>query len=295
MNNSFDTRQHAADPARRLAEEALRDRVEGGDWTFVAPQPVWAGSARLSLRARPDMDSAQVTEALPGEALERLWTGTGVGGQDWVRVRTRRDGYLGWVPEGTLLDRAPQGEALEVTALRAHAFAGPKVSRPVVGELCLGARVWRAAGEVVTEEHRRWVPVRLAGGEAAWVQEVAFAPLAVMDPADFALRLLETPYVWGGRSAWGLDCSGLSGLAYAACGRDLPRDADQQQAALAAVEAPERGDLVFFPGHVGIMLDGRRLVHANATHMRVTVETLGEGEYGERLRASCAGFGRWTA
>lgn len=295
MNNSFDTRQHAADPARRLAEEALRGRVEGEGWTFVTPQPVWAGAARLSLRARPEAQSPQVTEALPGEALERLWTETSAEGQDWVRVRTRRDGYLGWVPEGTLLGRVPEGQALEVTALRAHAFAGPKVSRAVVAELCLGARVWRAEGEVVTEERRRWVPVHLAGGEAAWVQEVAFAPLAVTDPAGFALRFLETPYVWGGRSAWGLDCSGLSGLAYAACGRDLPRDADQQQAALAAVEAPERGDLVFFPGHVGVMLDGRRLVHANATHMRVTVETLGEGEYGERLRASCTCFGRWPA
>lgn len=295
MDNSFDTRQYAADPAQRRAEEALRGRVGDGDWTFVTPQAVWAGRARLSLRARPDAGSPQVTEGLPGEALERLWPETDGDGAGWVRVRTRRDGYLGWVPEGTLLGQVPEGDALEVTALRAHAFAGPGVSRAVVAELCLGARVWRAEGEVVTEERRRWVPVRLADGEAAWVQEVVLAPLVAADPAEFALRFLETPYVWGGRSAWGLDCSGLSGLAYAACGRTLPRDADQQQAALVTVSAPERGDLAFFPGHVGVMLDGRRMVHANATHMRVTVETLGEGEYGERLRASCTGFGRWPA
>lgn len=290
MENTFDTRQYAADPARRLAEEALRGRLEGEGWTYVAPQPAWAGAARLSLRARPDGDSPQVTEALPGEALERLWDEG-----DWVRARTRRDGYLGWVPRGALLGRVPLGDELTVGALRAHAFAGPGVSRPVVAELCTGARVWRAPGEAVTEEHRRWVPVVLGGGEAAWVQEAIFTPLEAGDPASVALRLLDTPYVWGGRSAWGLDCSGLSALAYAACGRTLPRDADQQRAALARVEAPERGDLVFFPGHVGVMLGGRRLVHANATHMRVSVETLGEGEYGERLEASCLGFGRWQA
>ncbi|MFC6667030.1 C40 family peptidase [Deinococcus radiopugnans] len=120
-------------------------------------------------------------------------------------------------------------------------------------------------------------------------------PLEDADPAALALRFLDTPYVWGGRSAWGLDCSGLSQLAFAAFGQFLPRDADQQQEALTVVTAPQRGDLAFFPGHVGVMLDGQRMVHANATHMRVTVETLGEGEYGQRLAAGCTGFGRWTA
>ncbi|MFC6800629.1 C40 family peptidase [Deinococcus caeni] len=81
---------------------------------------------------------------------------------------------------------------------------------------------------------------------------------------------------------------------YGTFGRALPRDADQQQAALTPVQTARRGDLVFFPGHVGVMLDGRTLVHANATHMRVSVETLGEGEYGARLQADLSGFGRWT-
>jgi cell wall-associated NlpC family hydrolase len=138
--------------------------------------------------------------------------------------------------------------------------------------------------------------VLLPDGAAAWVQAVCFGPVPVPegDVADFALRLLETPYVWGGRSAWGLDCSGLSQLAYAAFGRPLPRDADLQQEVLTGVKEPVRGDLAFFPGHVGIMLDERWMVHANATHMRVTVETFGEGDYGKRLQDTCTGFGRWT-
>lgn len=290
---ALDPRIHAFDAQTRLAEVALRGHLPGGGegWQFVTPQPARAGNARVSLRARPDAGAAQVTEALPGEALHVLHTRE----DGWTWVRTAHDGYLGWARAGALVETEAAGEELTVTALRAHAFAGPKVSRAVVAELCAGARLTRAPGEAVTEGGRRWVPVQLPGGEEAWVGEAVLRPDAPGDAADFALRLLETPYVWGGRSAWGLDCSGLTQLAYAALGLGLPRDADQQQAVLPAVEVPQRGDLAFFPGHVGVMLDGRRMVHANATHLRVTVETLGEGEYGTRLARDLSGFGRWRA
>lgn len=138
------------------------------------------------------------------------------------------------------------------------------------------------------------MPVWLPDGGEAWVGEAVLSPVPAGDAADFALRFLETPYVWGGRSAWGLDCSGLTQVCFAALGRALPRDADQQRAALGEVAAPRRGDLAFFPGHVGVMLDERSVVHANATRMRVSVETLGEGEYGERLARELTGFGRWV-
>ncbi len=284
-----DPRTHAHHPDTRMAEEGLRGQLTGTDWTYVVPQPI-AATARLTLRAAPRADAPQVTEALPGEALERLWED----GHGWAYVRTLHDRYLGWTPAAGLGTRL-EGETLTVTALRAHAFAGPRVSQPIVGELCLGARVARAPGEVAEEGGRCWVPVSLPDGTAAWVGEAVLSPLADVDPAALALRFLDTPYVWGGRSAWGLDCSGLSQLAFSAFGQPLPRDADQQQEALDTVTVPRRGDLAFFPGHVGVMLDDRRMVHANATHMRVTVETLGEGEYGQRLRAGCTGFGRWTA
>lgn len=257
---------------------------------MLTPVPVWA-TRRLSLRARPERAAAQVSEALPGEALEQLATEG-----EWAWVRTAHDRYLGWARREGLTVTAPPRD-LTVTALRAHAYAGPRVSRPVVAELCFGARLGRAPGEVVTEEGRRWCPVTLPGGAGAWVQEVILSPLPPeeVDPARFALRFLEVPYVWGGRSAWGLDCSGLTQLVYAAWGRPLPRDADQQEAALCRAEVPQPGDLAFFEGHVGLMLDGERMVHANATHMRVTVERLGEGAYGERLLAGLRGYGRWRA
>ncbi len=287
----LDPRVLAFDEGRRLAETAAQGQLSdlpGEGWRYVTPRPFINGAARLSLRAGPDEGAAQVTEALVGEALEALWEQS-----EWARVRTVHDRYLGWVRAAELQTaQAPDAAEMTVTALRAHAFAGPKVSRAIVAELSYGARVWRDEGDVVEENHRRWVPVLLPGGQAAYVQEVCFTPLAEQTVTDFALRFLETPYVWGGRSAWGLDCSGLTQLVYGAFGVQLPRDADQQQATLTAISEPRAGDLAFFPGHVGLMLDEKRLVHANATNMRVNIETLGEGEYGTRLRRGCTGFGR---
>ncbi|MDV6374024.1 NlpC/P60 family protein [Deinococcus arenicola] len=284
-----DSRVHAYDLTSRQAEDALRGQLEGEGWTYFLPRPVVA-AARLSLRAKARADAGQVTEALPGEAMELLWEDA----HGWAYVRTLHDRYLGWtLTEG--LTQAQSGEVLTVTALRAHIYAGPKVSQPMIGELCLGATVNRRSAEVVTEGGRRWVPVGLPGGAPGWVGEATLSPIPEADPAALALRFLDTPYVWGGRSAWGLDCSGLTQLVFGAFGQPLPRDADQQQEFLNVVERPVRGDLAFFPGHVGLMLDERRMVHANATQMRVTIETLGEGDYGQQLAVGCTGFGRWDA
>ncbi|CAM3157119.1 NlpC/P60 domain-containing protein [Deinococcus saxicola] len=288
-----DPRTHAYQPDSRRAEDALRGQLSEADWDYVTPRPV-AATARLSLRSEPRADAVQVTEALPGEALELLWEDE----NGWAYVRTLHDRYLGWTPAagltGTGLTGTQRGELLTVTALRAHAYAGPGVSQPIVGELCLEARIVRTPGETVTEGGRFWLPISLPDGRDAWVGETVLSPIREADAAALALRFLDTPYVWGGRSAWGLDCSGLTQLVFSAFGQTLPRDADQQREFLGAVERPRRGDLAFFPGHVGLMLDERRMVHANATNMRVTVETLGEGEYGKKLAVGCTGFGRWT-
>ena len=95
------------------------------------------------------------------------------------------------------------------------------------------------------------------------------------DPAAVAERFLGVPYLWGGRDSLGLDCSGLVQQAFYAVGRACPRDTDQQLAAFAQPAeraALQRGDLVFWKGHVGMMLDAQRLIHANAHHMAVAIE-----------------------
>lgn len=281
-----DVRLVAHDSQRRWAEAPAP-----AGWRELRPAPVIA-RYRLSLRSLPDPLAAQVTEALPGEALEWL-----ADEGEWAWVRTRHDRYLGWtLRSGLWSGREAQrweGE-VTVTALRAHAYAKPRVSAPVEAELCWGARLSRADAPPVTEQGRTWYAVVLPGGALAWVQAVVCQPRPVSDPSEFALGFLGTPYLWGGRSAWGMDCSGLTQLAYAACGRALPRDADQQEAALERVSQPQRGDLAFFPGHVGLMLDERQMVHANATAMAVTVDTLGVGEYPTRLLATLRGYGRYV-
>ena len=278
----LDERSQAFDSERRVAEVALQGQL-GAGWSYLTPTPAWAAVGRLSLRAAPQEGAGQVSEALLGEALEVIEPLEG-----WAWVRTLHDGYLGYVRADGLTEREPQA-TMPVTALRAHLYDAPAVSARVLDELACGARL--AILGVQEVRGRDWYEVAYGEGRAFVGKGCFEAP--VSDVLGFALRFLDTPYLWGGRSAWGLDCSGLAQLVYARAGRALPRDADQQQAFLTQVDAPEPGDLAFFPGHVGIMLDERRMLHANATHMRATVEVLGEGRYGERLAAELEGFGRW--
>jgi cell wall-associated NlpC family hydrolase len=142
--------------------------------------------------------------------------------------------------------------------------------------LCLGARL-AATGR----QEGDWIECARAG----WVHQRHLAPLEVFepDPATVAARYLHTPYLWGGRESLGLDCSGLIQQAHEAAGILLPRDSDMQLAWAGAPIADwqrpgalARGDLVFWEGHAGIMLDAAQIVHANAWHMAVAIEPLGE-------------------
>jgi cell wall-associated NlpC family hydrolase len=180
-----------------------------------------------------------------------------------------RDGYVGWVEAAAL--SAPLIDATHrVTALRTYAFAEPSIKAPARGPFSLNALV------TVTE-----VVDGLARAEGAgWIAlgHLTAAGSAFVEPADTAERFLGTPYLWGGRDSLGIDCSGLVQQALYAAGRACPRDSDQQSGLGNALplEAADRGDLVFWPGHVGMMLDPQRLLHANAHHMAVAIEPLAE-------------------
>lgn len=283
---TLDKRAYAFDAGRRVAEVAFQGQL-GAGWAYLTPTPAWCAVGRLSLRDAPHEGGTQVSEALLGEALELVEP---LG--DWAWVRTLHDGYLGYARADGLTGEEPQA-TMPVTALRGHLYAAPRVSARIVDEVAWGARLPILGVQEVNG--RAWYQVAHRDGPAFVGRGCleAFEP----DLLAFARRFLDAPYVWGGRSAGGLDCSGFVQLAYASLGRALPRDADQQQAFLAPVDVsrggPRAGDLAFFPGHVGLMLDERRMIHANGEHMRVTVETLGEGAYGERLARECTGYGRW--
>ena len=179
-----------------------------------------------------------------------------------------RDGYVGHVARAALGPAVTPSHA--VSALSSHVYAAPDVKAPAVMALSHGSRLRVAA----------------AAGGFARIGTGRFVPLAHLrpldappdDPAAVAELLRGVPYLWGGNSTWGIDCSGLVQAALLACAIPCPGDSDQQEATLGrrlGDDAPlHRGDLVFWRGHVAMVLDGDRMIHANAHNMAVTVEPL---------------------
>jgi cell wall-associated NlpC family hydrolase len=257
-----------------LAAETLRGIVEAeryanGDRRQVAV-PV------LPLRRGPRFDAPLDSEALLGETVivydER---------EGWAWVQLDRDSYVGYMPsEG--LSRKIVTPTHRIATLRSYVHPEPDPKSPPLALLSLNARV-TAAGEA-----GRFVP--LAGGGFVYARHILPADASAPDFVAVAESLLGTPYLWGGRTSIGLDCSGLVQLALEAAGLPAPRDADMQAASLGEEidwqgGAPlRRGDLVFWPGHVGVMTSESALIHANAHHMTVERETLAEAI--ERIKAA---------
>jgi cell wall-associated NlpC family hydrolase len=157
-----------------------------------------------------------------------------------------------------------------VAALRTLAFPGPSIKLPPVAMPPFGAKL------AVTREQDRFA-----------VSPIGFLPANHLAPLDHremefvavAERFLGVPYLWGGKTNQGLDCSGLSQVALAACGIACPRDSDMQERALGRPLPADkhfsnlrRGDLIFWNGHMAIVRDGKTIVHANAHHMAVVIE-----------------------
>ena len=243
------------------------------DTRLTPPGPVERGvsyqvTAGVSaIRSAPEPDAEMVTQALHGETMT-LFEEHG----EFGLVQLHRDRYVGWALMEAL--SAPVlAPTHRVKALRAYVYSEPDLKSAPRYLITLGASV------VVEEQDGRFLGCARAG----WIPEVHLAPLDAVeeDPAGVAARYLGTPYLWGGRESLGLDCTGLTVAAFGACGVTLPRDSDMQFAwAGPAIEGwqdegtLQRSDLVFWKGHVGIMLDGVRMIHANAHHMAVAAEPL---------------------
>jgi cell wall-associated NlpC family hydrolase len=257
---TFDARLTLARPD--VADAALQGLVKAE--RFVKTQAFHCAAGSTAIRRDPDPLAEQLDQLLFGETFRVIETGRG-----WGWGQAGRDGYVGHV---LMADLQP-GAVLathRVSALRAYAFSRPDIKSRPLALLSLGAVVAAEA------ENGRFLKAEGSG----WVPAVQLAPIGQVetDPVAVAERFLGAPYQWGGRESLGLDCSGLIQQALHACGRFCPRDSDQQQAlgrSIAAVHLA-RGDLVFWPGHVGMMVDGARMIHANAFHMQVGIEPLAE-------------------
>lgn len=186
---------------------------------------------------------------------------------DWVRGTCTHDGYPGFV-EKKYLSREFAAATHVVTAQRSNIYRDDTMKSPIQHSVGMGAQL------TVVEQGEKFA--KLSDGSYIPVQHIA--PLSSRE--DFvtaAERMVETPYVWAGRSGLGTDCSGLVQLALARAGIAAQRDCDQQEDTVgndAATLPRQRGDIVYFKGHVGIMVDAKNIIHANATHMKTCVEPL---------------------
>ncbi len=257
-----------------LADARLEGLIRAG--RFESPRRMACRAPSAGVLRTPEPGAEQQDQLLLGETFDVLESADG-----WAWGQARRDGYVGYVRQEALA-KAETAPSHRVRALRTFGFSRPDLKSPPVGTYSMNALA------AIEDETNGF----LDAGAAGWI----FKPhLAAMDdfetdPAGVALRFVGTPYLWGGRDSLGLDCSGLVQQALYACGRACPRDADQQLAAFtetAPKAALARGDLVFWKGHVAMMLDGEGIVHANGHHLATVIEPLAEAV--ERIRAAGAG------
>lgn len=260
-------------PARRdLAARWLDGVVPAERYTDGRPGRVIDGVAPLRRAPRPD--AGLDTEALMGERLTVFEHDD----EGWAWVQLERDGYVGYMPSHAILDGAAPAATHRVAALRSFVYPVASIKEPPVGWVSFGSPV-TVLREV--EANGRRFAVTDAGG-AIVAQHLAAIDTVESDPVAVAERFLGTPYLWGGRSSLGIDCSGLVQTALTACGIACPRDADQQERSLGEAVALDRhawrrGDLLFWPGHVALVRDGASFLHANAHAMAVSIEGIEDG------------------
>lgn len=253
-------------PARPdVAGNELKGKVDAA--SFVRGREQFVSSPFADVKREPRPSAGLLTQGLFGEKF-RVLDEHG----DWAFGQMLHDGYVGYMRLANLATFAPE-PTHSVSVPVSHIYPKPDIKAPVHAVIPFGAKV----AATPNESRNGFSEAKGLG----WIFARHLRPLdkPEKDYLKTASRFLNAPYLWGGRTALGLDCSGFTQLALEAAGLKCPRDSDQQQRVLgrSISDVPDlklckRGDLVFFPGHVGFMIDDKHLLHANATHMRVTID-----------------------
>jgi cell wall-associated NlpC family hydrolase len=253
-----------------LADLALQGQVEA--MRFVPGEPFCIAASSAPLRRAPSDGAALDTEALRGEEV-RVFETTRDG---WSWAQLAVDRYVGWMPHAALAALGAE-PTHRVCVLRTLVFTEPDIKSPPLAGLPLGAVVTVVGA---AEDHNaRYALIDPAGA----VVDQHLAPLVgtAADWTGVAELFVGTPYLWGGKTSLGIDCSGLIQIAFQMGGVAAPRDTDMQAAELGValplgggIPPLRRGDLVFWQGHVGVMRDADTLLHANAHAMAVASEPL---------------------
>ena len=270
MANQPDRRLHAY--REDLADETLRGQVEAR--SYVPGQERQVQSASAPIRRKPSASAEQEAEALFGERLKLFDEKDG-----WAWVQSERDGYVGYVRSAQITG-ATWAATHVVAVPRTPLFSGPNLKTPIDDFLHM-----ESALEVLDIDRGY---LQTAKG---WVFAKHACPIRQYhrDYVSTALLFLGAPYVWGGRSSLGMDCSGLTQLVLQRAGIDAPRDSDMQETSdllgerLVPDALPRRGDIIYWKGHVAIALDQSQVVHSTGHHLAVVVEPLEDID--ERARA----------
>ncbi len=250
-----------------IAANWLRGQVEAVRYTPGSPRTVIRDGAPL--RFTPDNNAGLESQLIYGEDFQVFKERDG-----WCWGQNLSDDYVGYVPAADLTENvfAPDHQ---VAALHSHLYTEPDLKRPVAGILSMSARV-----KIVDVEGKF---CRIASGHWLPSRHLVSLDYRTQDFIGTALKFIGVPYLWGGRTAFGLDCSSLVQLALRMAAITAPRDSDLQEAGPGAVGSLvemddeqdfsrlEEGDLVFFPGHVGLFVNGWRFLHANAFDMQVSL------------------------
>jgi len=252
-----------------LADEKLRGKVEAERFTTGTVKRVVASFAPL--HRQPSREAPVDTQALFGELVTVYDEHEG-----WAWVQLHDDGYVGYLPSIALGGTGPQATH-KVAAIRTFVYPGPNLKLPHIDCLTMTSKV--------TVVDTKGDYAQLADG--GWVYAAHLADIAQHEPdhVSVAERFLHTPYLWGGKTSIGIDCSGLAQIALAAAGIKAPRDSDMQEQLLGTgvevkpdLSGLRRGDLVFWKGHVGLMIDETNFIHATGHSMTVMIEPLAVAE-----------------